>query len=292
MTPPARPAPDLLTDLFRQPLDPGYAEASRRRNENGGRLRWWPVARAGRLLVLVCTGFLLAVAYLQAVASQPATSRAHADLAAQVTDRRTQADALQHRADTLRDEVARLRDSALGNNPDLDRLRQLEMRTGVARVRGDGVVVQLGDAPAPVDPVTGKALPDNPGQVLDRDLQDVTNALWSVGAEAVAINGMRLTATSTIRAAGSAILVDFQPITGPYEVAAIGPADLATTFAATTTGRRFRGFVETYRMRFSVQTAHDLVLPPAADPQLRYASRPAEPSASVSPGPSPSGGRR
>ena len=55
------------------------------------------------------------------------------------------------------------------------------------------------------------------------DLQNVANALWAAGAEAIAINGQRLTATSTIRAAGNAILVDFRPVTSPYEVSAIGP---------------------------------------------------------------------
>src|SRR5207302_160556 len=82
------------------------------------------------------------------------------------------------------------------------------------------------DAPPPVDPVTGRQTGTNPGLVLDRDLQDVANELWHDGAEAIAINGQRLTATTTIRAAGGAILVDFRPVTAPYQVSAIGPDDL------------------------------------------------------------------
>ena len=37
----------------------------------------------------------------------------------------------------------------------------------------------------------------DPGRVLDRGLQDLANARWEAGAEAIAINGQRLTATST-----------------------------------------------------------------------------------------------
>jgi len=77
---------------------------------------------------------------------------------------------------------------------------------------------------------TGKRAATNPGQVLDRDLQDVVNELWHDGVEAIAINGQRLATTSTIRAAGGAILVDFRPITSPYQVAAIGPDDLDKRF--------------------------------------------------------------
>ncbi len=98
---------------------------------------------------------------------------------------------------------------------DAERLRELAAGTGLGKVTGDGVVVTLVDAPPQIDPVTGKPSDDNPGVVLDRDLQDIANALWQAGAEAIAVNGQRLTATSTIRTAGGAILVDFRPVGQP-----------------------------------------------------------------------------
>ena len=48
--------------------------------------------------------------------------------------------------------------------------------------------------------------------MLDRDLQVIVNGLWAAGAEAIAVNGQRLTACSAIRSAGEAILVDFRPL--------------------------------------------------------------------------------
>ena len=39
-------------------------------------------------------------------------------------------------------------------------------------------------------------------RVLDVDLQGVVNGLWASGAEAIAVNGQRLTGLTTIRAAG------------------------------------------------------------------------------------------
>ncbi len=52
--------------------------------------------------------------------------------------------------------------------------------------------------------------------VLDRDLQTVVNALWAGGgAEAIAVGGVRIGPTVTIRQAGGAMLVDNQPVFSP-----------------------------------------------------------------------------
>jgi uncharacterized protein YlxW (UPF0749 family) len=290
---------DLLLDLFREPLDPGYAQAARRRGGQPAPAGWRRTgARVARLATLVLVGLLLAVAYRQAVAAAPDRGSARAGLLADVRQRQAQTDELQRQADALRDEVARTRDEALLGSDDASRLRDLEARTGLGRVRGNGVVVRLADAPPPTDPVTGKPTGSNQGLVLDRDLQDVANALWRAGAEAIAVNGERLTATSTIRAAGNAILVDFRPVTGPYLVAAIGPEDIDRRFAESATAKRFRRYIEVYRMQFSVQRQADLTLPAATEAQLRFArppgvppSRPASggPSQAPSGGPTPSG---
>jgi uncharacterized protein YlxW (UPF0749 family) len=260
-----------------------------------------------RALALAAIGFLLAVAYQQVVADEPSATRARADLVRDVRARQSQTDRLRERADRLRDDVAGARDRALAGNADADRLRDLAAGAGLGRVRGDGAAIRLADAPPVLDPVTGKQGAENPGLVLDRDVQDLVNALWQAGAEAVAVNDQRLTALSTIRAAGGVILVDFRPVTSPYTLAAIGPDELAESVRRSPTGRRFQRYAQTYRMEFSVRDRDDLTLPAAPDPPLRHA-RPPSPSVSpsVSPpsssaptpaparplSPSPSGGRR
>jgi uncharacterized protein YlxW (UPF0749 family) len=296
-----RYATDFLLDLFRHPLDPGYADAARRRAERPAPARWDRVGSGTvRTVVLAAIGFLLAVAYQSAVAARPETSQARAGLVADVRERRTETDQLQRRADDLRRDVTRQRDEALGEGAESGRLRELDAAAGLTEVRGDGVAVRVADAPPPVDPVTGRQTASNPGLVLDRDLQDIANELWHGGAEAITINGQRLTATSTIRAAGGAILVDFRPVTGPYQVNAIGPDDLDARFADSATAKRFRRYVEAYGMQFSVKRQRAMTLPAAGEPELRYARTPGEPSASPSPHrsgpagpstqPSPSGG--
>jgi uncharacterized protein YlxW (UPF0749 family) len=284
---------DPLAELFRSPLDPGYAAAAARRAETGEPPPEW--GRWARAAALAVVGFLLAVAYHQAVAAAPGTSRARNNLIADVRARQRTADDLQRRADELRGQVDQARDNALADGDNAARLKNLAAGTGVGKVTGDGVVVRVVDAPPKVDPVTGKAEEENLGLVLDRDLQDIANELWQSGAEAVAVNGQRLTATSTIRAAGGVILVDFKPVTSPYDVSAIGPGDLSDTFGRSATAKRFKRYVDSYRMQFGVKARKGLVLNAAPEPPLRYAHPPA-PSASASPSaspsPSPSGGHR
>jgi uncharacterized protein YlxW (UPF0749 family) len=240
----------------------------------------------------MATGFLLVVAYHQTVVGQPGSSRVRAGLVTDVRNRQRDTDQLQQQADRLRDEVARARDAALAAaGTDAGQLSRLELATGTGKVRGPGAVVRLADASPDIDPVTGKPHARKYGTVLDRDLQDVANELWHDGAEAIAINDERLTATSTIRKAGSTILVDFRPISSPYQVAAIGPADLDRRFTDSRTGQRFHAYVSAYGMQVSTEHRDELTLPAAPDPQLHYAQPVPSDSPSPSPAPSPSGGR-
>ncbi|HEX8630337.1 MAG TPA: DUF881 domain-containing protein [Catenuloplanes sp.] len=285
-------AADLLTELFQNPLDPGYADAARRRERSGPRTGWRQRAtRSVVLLVLTVLGFLLAVAYRQTLAAEPARIQTRAGMVEQVKLRQAQTDGMQRQAERLRGEVAALRDAAL-SGPDAARLRDLEATTGLAPVRGDGVVIRLADGPRPADAASGDK--PNLGRVFDRDLQDLANELWAVGAEAVAINGQRLTATSTIRGAGEAVLVDTRPVMSPYEVSAIGPDDLSDRFGESSAARMFRRLVGEVGMSFQVAEADGVTLPAAVAPQLRHARTPPVPgpsgsTGSTAPGPGRSG---
>jgi uncharacterized protein YlxW (UPF0749 family) len=99
--------------------------------------------------------------------------------------------------------------------------RQVEAswaRAGGGPVEGPGVVVILDDSSARRSP-TG-----DPGDLIvhERDIQAVVNALWAGGAEAVAVNGERLTAMSAVRCAGNTLLLHGALHSPPYRIAAIG----------------------------------------------------------------------
>ena len=69
-----------------------------------------------------------------------------------------------------------------------------------------------------VDDAPGATTSSRP--VLDPDLQKLVNGLWQAGAEAISINGQRLTSLSAIRVAGDADHRQLPSLTRPYIVAA------------------------------------------------------------------------
>ena len=120
-------------------------------------------------------------------------------------------------------------------------------------------------------------------QVLSRDLQIVTNGLWQAGAEAIAINGRRLTSRSSIRFAGEAILVDYRPLSPPYVVSAIGDPDaLRTGFAANDGGAYLAALENNYGVRGSIEPSDEIRLPAAVSLSTRV-SKPAPTSSTESP---------
>ena len=107
----------------------------------------------------------------------------------------------------------------------------------------------------------------------DGDLQLVVNALWAAGAEAISINGQRLGPTTAIRFAGEAVLVDFRPVTNPYEISAIGDPDtLARQVPRQPRGESASPSVsKTFGLRFDFARKDELTLPAASIPELRIA---------------------
>ena len=258
----------LLVDLWTNALDPGYAAAAkapRPAQSSGGRRRLFLAAG------LVVAAFLVVLAAEQAHVRAPAAARSRAALVAQVQGQSRAVTALAAQVDQLRAATARLRDLTLGGSTTGSALaaqvRQQEQAAGLIAVVGPGLRVTLNDAAAP-------AGGGQPNRVLDRDLQGVVNALWAAGAEAIAVNGQRLSEQSSIREAGEAVLVNFQPLKPPYLVDAVGdPVAIETSFAQSAAAERMRSYQQLYGLRFGYTREQHLSLPAAAEDPL-HAARP------------------
>lgn len=270
---PFRPSPpEFLSELFRDPLDPGYAAAAQRRaarsgaggSRRGTRLLSW--------LTLVVVGAVLATAWLQVVREEPERTQVREDLEQQIHEREQETEALQAQAEELRAQVADLRDQQLEDPRAVRDLRTLEAVAGLGPVVGDGVRVRLEDGPPEVDPTTGEQVQAPEARILYRDLQQVANALWAAGAEAVAVNGQRLTATTAIRSASGAVLVDHQPVTSPYEVVAVGGSGLEERFVASKAGQLMVTLVDEYGVGYEVQSVEGVTVPAASEPRLLFAT--------------------
>jgi uncharacterized protein YlxW (UPF0749 family) len=223
--------------------------------------------------VLAVLGFLLVTAARSATADRRAAAPGRARLVAQIEDRRRRVDELDGAVRALRAEVASAQ-AGLARRSRLDRdetnrLQALSNQAGVTPLRGRGVVVRLSDSnrkPTGADDA-------GPFRIHDTDLQLVVNALFASGAEAVAVNGSRLVATTPIRAAGDTIVVNFRPLAPPYRVEAIG-AD-SGRFGRTQIARRFKRWTTLFGLGYSV--THSTVEVPAYTGRVAIAAAHPEP---------------
>jgi uncharacterized protein YlxW (UPF0749 family) len=254
---------DLLNQIIRQPVDPDYALVAAR----GG-----PPARSrGPLaLVAVLIGVMFAVAALQTTRSAPALESERGELINRVRAGEREQDRLRATTAELSTEIDRLRTTALGGDDEALILRgqidRLGPVVGAVAVTGPGLLIVVDDAPV--------GSTDARDRVLDIDLQVLANGLWQAGAEAVAINGHRLSNLTAIRSAGDAITVDFRSLTRPYRVEAIGdPRTLPARFADTTAGAWWHELAANRQMTYETSTAESLTLPADPGMVLRHARR-------------------
>lgn len=98
-----------------------------------------------------------------------------------------------------------------------EEIRLYRMVVGLEPVRGPGLELVIRPGAAPSLPV--------PAEVGALDLAGLVNELWASGAEAVAVNGRRVSSHSAYRQKGSWIVVDGVRLRSPYVVQAVGPAD-------------------------------------------------------------------
>jgi uncharacterized protein YlxW (UPF0749 family) len=260
----------LLTEVIRNPLDPGYRAAAERRARTGEPRRS-TVSTVAVAVLAVGLGVVTTWSVIELRAPQPDALAARQVLAEQIAERSAEVERLRTESTDLTGQIAVLQQQALSDadSPLLDRLAEDSLRAGTSAVVGDGLRITLTDAPA----VDGEDDPDS--RVRDSDLQIVVNGLWASGAEAVAVNGERLSSTTAIRTAGDAILVDVVPLVGPYTVEAIGDAqDMQTRLARTTAGQLLAVLQSTYGIRTQITSQQDMELPGGPTVTLRSADLP------------------
>jgi uncharacterized protein YlxW (UPF0749 family) len=204
-------------------------------------------------------GFLLVTSANSARADRRAAEPRKAELIRLIESRRVQVGDLDEAVAELRGQVAtaerrEARESAVQAAAAAD-ATQLAVAAGTLTVRGRGVQVRLADSDRPArSPDDASA-----GRIHDVDVQLVVNALFAAGAEAVAINGNRVVATTAIRSAGDTLVVNFRPLRPPYRVDAIA-ADL-DRFNASDIAERFRRWSKLFGLSYSTKREERLTIP-------------------------------
>ncbi|MEU6218489.1 DUF881 domain-containing protein [Streptomyces sp. NPDC047022] len=277
---PARPVrPDasmsLLTNVMDHSLDDGYAEAAaRRKSEGAGGMPKTVRAKLGLAAGLVLAALVVTLGAAQARVAAPTVAKERQELIDRIQRENAAADKLEGTVDKLRDDVSARQREALKKSGDGTDL--VDLLSGAVAVHGPGVKLVVNDAKEATSGGNGNPREtadfSDTGRVRDRDMQRVVNGLWESGAEAIAINGQRLTALSAIRAAGDAILVDNRPLVPPYTVLAVGDGErLSTRFQNSADGLYLHALQENYGIRTGISVEGDVRLPAAPSVIVRTA---------------------
>jgi uncharacterized protein YlxW (UPF0749 family) len=141
-------------------------------------------------------------------------------------------------------------------------LTEAQILAGTVPVTGPGIVVHWGNGTAPAA-----------FQIQDIDLLLMVNELRAAGAEAIAINGQRITGLTEIRNAGNYILINNSQQAAPFTIEAIGPVSTMVQALRLPGGLLDQSVSEGRTM--TITTAKSLTLPAAVLPAPQYSHAPA-----------------
>jgi len=200
----------------------------------------WQITLGAALLAL---GFLIAAQLASEGPRVRYTSQERTPLLETALELTSTQDDLKARILELRERIGQLEAAGQGSavlaRELNDRLEEARVAAGLVPLAGPGIVLLVEDS--------GAALPDD-GTISDylvsaADLLTIVDELWLAGAEAIAINGERITTISAIVDIGGSVLVNSAYLAPPYQVAAIGPDDLLERLSGS------QGFADFLRAR-------------------------------------------
>ena len=236
----------LLEGIAENALDDDYYEVRPLHSTRSGGSRTILTAMGLALFALLVT-----IASVQNRSDRPADQVERNTLIANIQDRKDAIDKKTAQSDKLSKDVTRLQALSNRTDPDFEALR---VTSSDLAASGPGIVITA-------DNSTHGNLD---GLVTDTDMQLLVNGLWYAGAEAISINGHRLSTLSAIRIAGEAITVNFKSLTAPYIISVLGDTDsLTDRLAENPGGQYWAARVKKAGLRFDVQGSTRITVPAA-----------------------------
>ena len=279
----------LLTTMMERPLDGGYEEAADRRAAAG-----LPRATSTRtvlvIVLAVLTGFLFAVAAQSLRPKPTAAAAAKKELVTRIEALQKHGTEQEAKVATLGRQVRDYEALALQQSGGADltsTIKDLEVQAAAVPLKGPGLTLTLDDAASSETDANAGSRPNSgfeQGRVTSSDLQIIVNGLWGSGAEAISINGHRLSSTAAIRFAGQAIIVDFRPLSRPYVITALGDSQgMQQLFEPSFAGVYLSQLTQEFKIRSILATSDALTVPGDSAARLEVAKPLAPPAGSSAP---------
>ncbi len=211
--------------------------------------------RVASVLACAALGFLL-VTQLRATedVGERLDVEREEDLAQILADLSTESDRLQGEITSLRLTLLAFENSAEGEDLALrslqSRLAELQVLAGTVAVDGEGVRLTVDDPEA---------------QVTQDLLVDAVQELRDAGAEAIAVNDIRLIASSAFTTRNGKVVLDGTPLAAPLTIDAIGPSDTIAK-ALAIPGGALDSLQSRPQVVATVESLEELTIPRRPDP--------------------------
>ena len=262
----------LIDDLVNRPMDPMFSD-SRLVHEHRSTFSIW----FNRIVVfIICVGVGFACSlFVQQLQSDP-RKQVRQTLATQLENRNSQIDELTTDVNHLRSQVDE-QSKKISGSVKSDTLIQDEMVNGATVVEGEGITMTLADpiaaSQSDQSSSTRVGTSTNIRVITDLDLQQLVSLMFQNGAEAIAINGNRLGAQTSIRKAGGHILIGMTAIQSPYTIEAIGDK---SALAEAMGEKRLASLYDSFKeagIYPQVSKSNSITLEAAVTGEVKYAER-------------------
>ena len=206
----------LIDDLTNRPMDVLYSD-SRLATKKRSAVSIW----ATRILVfLICIAVGAAGSVFVRQLSTDPRKEVRKQLASQLTEQTKRVGDLTKDVNDLRSQIESESESLASWSLN-QTMQDDEMVNGTLPVQGEGIVLTVANPLSVSGDNADSSLPRENGSqvrvVTDSDLQLLVSLLWQSGAEAIAINGNRLGVQTSIRTAGSTILIGVNSVQSHIE---------------------------------------------------------------------------
>jgi uncharacterized protein YlxW (UPF0749 family) len=213
-------------------------------------------------VVLLAAGLLFSLSAATAQGTDLRDDR-RPELTNLITERKQEITADRSRAARLRAQIDAEQQTQAGADGAVDAERRKgdaeQAAAGLTALHGPGLVVVLNDAPRRADGTRPAGAAPDDLVVHQQDVQAVVNALWSGGAEAMTLMGVRVISTSAVRCVGNTLLLDGQVYSPPFEIAAIGDqARLRAALEASEGVRLFSEAADSFGLGYQVRMEADV----------------------------------
>src|SRR3954447_9512049 len=216
-------------------------------------------------VVLVVAGMLFSLSAATAHGTDLRDDR-RPELTNLIAERKKEIAGSRDRAARLRAQIDAQQQGQAGTDGQVDEQRRRgdaeQAAAGLTAVHGPGLLVSLNDAPRRADGTRPAGATPDDLVVHQQDVQAVVNALWSGGAEAMTLMGVRVISTSAVRCVGNTLLLDGRVYSPPFEIVTIGdPARMLRSLDDADGVRLFKEAAVSFGLGYQVKTETDVTVP-------------------------------